>query len=215
MPMLATLSNISRSEGDPKVISSGPSSLTTADRFGRALGWFSIGLGLAEIVGARRITHALGMEGSETMIRACGVREIGEGIMCLSTEKQTGLWSRVAGDAVDIAMLASAMKRDNPKRENAGLALAAIVGITLLDLAAAGSVTATHGGGDGQRRSYRDRSGFPKGLQAARGAAKEMATAPVGSRGTSHGAGQQLSEASGTSASNRPRPQGVGAVGAS
>lgn len=93
--------------------------------------------------------------------------------------------------------------------------LAAVVGITLLDIAAAGGVTAAHAGGDVQRRSHRDRPGFPKGLQAARGAARDMARAAVWSRGTSHGAGHRLSEASGTCASSRPRPQGIGAVGAS
>ena len=59
------ISNIARSKGDPKVIHSGPSSLGTADRMAKALGWFSIGLGLTELIAAERITRALGMEGKE------------------------------------------------------------------------------------------------------------------------------------------------------
>ena len=44
---LTTITGITRSEGDPKVERKGPSSLTGADRLARALGWFSVGLGLA------------------------------------------------------------------------------------------------------------------------------------------------------------------------
>ena len=121
--MTYTISNIARSEGDPKVIHSGPSSLGAADRMARALGWFSIGLGLAELIAAKRITRALGMEGKEALVRAYGVRELGHGIVSLSPDKHLGLWSRVAGDGLDIATLVTAMRHDNPKREMSGLLL--------------------------------------------------------------------------------------------
>ena len=48
-------------KGDPKVIHSGPSSLGAADRMAKALGWFSIGLGLTELIAAERIARALGI----------------------------------------------------------------------------------------------------------------------------------------------------------
>src|SRR5690242_5119086 len=131
------LSNIARSEGDPKVLQSGPSSLGTADRMAKALGWFSIGLGLTELVAAERLTRALGMEGKEALVRAYGVRELAHGLLSLSPDKHLGLWSRVAGDGLDIATLLSAMRQDNPKRDNVGLALAAVLGVTLLDAVAA------------------------------------------------------------------------------
>ena len=168
------LSNIARSEGDPKVLSAGPSSLATADKLAKALGWFSIGLGLTELLGARRLTRALGMEGHETLVRAYGAREIGSGIMALSTEKRTGLWSRVAGDGLDIATLMTAMRPDNPKRDNVGIALAMVVGVTLLDIAAAQAISVRHSRGRGRPRSYKDRTGFPQGVQAARGAARDF-----------------------------------------
>ena len=66
------ISNIARSQGDPKVLRSGPSSLGGADRLARALGWFSLGLGLAELLAPRLFTHALGMRGSEGLVRAYG-----------------------------------------------------------------------------------------------------------------------------------------------
>ena len=44
------ISNISRPEGDPKVLQSGRSSLGPSDQLSRALGWFSIALGVTELV---------------------------------------------------------------------------------------------------------------------------------------------------------------------
>jgi hypothetical protein len=193
------LSNIARSEGDPKVLSTGPSSLATADKLGKALGWFSIGLGLTELVAARRLTRALGMEGHETLVRAYGAREIGSGILSLSTEKHTGLWSRVAGDGLDIATLMTAMRPDNPKRDNVRIALAMVVGVTLLDIAAAQAFSARHGRGRGRPRSYRDRTGFPQGVQAARGAARDFRV-PEDMRAT-----PDLAAASNSPAEERPR----------
>jgi hypothetical protein len=55
--------------------------LGAADRLGRALGWFSIGLGVTELLAPRLITRALGMQGSEGLVRAYGAREIGSGLL--------------------------------------------------------------------------------------------------------------------------------------
>jgi hypothetical protein len=43
------IANLTRPEGDPKILQTGPSSLTASDKMARALGWFSIGLGLTEL----------------------------------------------------------------------------------------------------------------------------------------------------------------------
>lgn len=172
------VSNIARSKGDPKVIHSGPSSLGAPDRIAKSLGWFSIGLGLAELIAAERITQALGMEGKEALVRAYGFRELGHGIASLSPDKHLGLWSRVAGDGLDIATLMTAMRHDNPKRDNVGIALAAVLGVTLLDIIGAQGVTARHRRPRGRPRSYRDRTGFPQGVQAARGAARDFQVPP-------------------------------------
>jgi len=69
-------SNIVRTKGDPKIIAGGPSLKRPADQLARALGWFSIGLGVVELLAPRRVTETLGMEGSETLVRAFGIREI-------------------------------------------------------------------------------------------------------------------------------------------
>jgi hypothetical protein len=65
-----------------------------------------------------------------------------------------------------------------------------VAGITLLDVMAAEGTTARQSRTSGDRNIYRDRSGFPGGLAAARGAAKEfqvppqmrVALAPAGAR---------------------------------
>jgi hypothetical protein len=66
-------------------------------------------------------------------------REIANGVAILGNPEQpAGLWARVAGDALDLAALGRlASDRWNPRRENVGLAIAAVAGVTLIDIAAA------------------------------------------------------------------------------
>src|SRR3569832_590001 len=67
------------------------------------LGWFSIGLGLLELIATRRLARSIGMQGRETTLEAYGLREIASGIAILmlpdTKAKSVGMWSRVAGDA--------------------------------------------------------------------------------------------------------------------
>jgi len=148
---MTSISNSARSEGDPKVLHAGSSSLTAPDSLGRALGWFSLGLGLVEVLAPQRITQALGMPGQEALVRTYGVREIISGVLSLSTERTLGLWSRVGGDGLDIATLLAALRDDNPKKQNVKTALALVAGITLLDVMAAGGTTARHSRKSGDR----------------------------------------------------------------
>lgn len=176
---MTRISNIARNQGDPKpkVFRTGPSSLTGFDQLGTALGWFSLGLGLVELLSPHRITRALGMEGQEGLVRAYGAREIVSGLLSLSTEKHLGLWSRVGGDGIDVVTLLTAYRDDNPKKQNVATALAMVVGITLLDVMAAQG-TGGHSRTSGDRNVYRDRTGFPGGLEAARRAANEFQARP-------------------------------------
>ena len=169
--MLSQLSNISRSPGDPKVIETGPSSLKPADRFGRALGWFSIGLGLTELLAPQKLTRALGAEGKENFVRAMGARELAHVVLCLTVNNDYGAMTRVAGDMVDLAGLASLYRDDNPKKANVGMAIAAVIGCTIADLAAAQSIRSLHSRKGEPVRDYSDRSGFPKGIGYSRGKA--------------------------------------------
>lgn len=170
---LTNITGVARSEGDPRVERKGPSSLTGPDRLARALGWFSIGLGVAELVAPGRIARTLGLEGKEGLIRAYGARELASAVPTLSIDKPVGLAARLGGDALDLGTLASGLRSDNPKRRNAAIATAMIVGITLLDLAAYKGVKAAHRREPDAGRDYSDRSGFPRGPDASRGLARE------------------------------------------
>ncbi|CCE11006.1 conserved hypothetical protein [Bradyrhizobium sp. STM 3843] len=177
------LSNYVRSKGDPKVVSSGPSSLTSADRLARNLGWFSIALGSLELFAPHRVTRTLGMEGREGLIRAYGVRELLAGVMSLSVDKKAGMWSRVAGDGLDMATLASELRFSNRRAGNVLVAMIMVGGITALDYIAAQDVGKQHDPKRGRKRDYSSRSGFPKGLQAVKGAAlPQPASAGIGQR---------------------------------
>jgi hypothetical protein len=165
------IANLSRFRGDPEILSTGPGSLTGSDRVARCLGWFSIVLGAVELLRPRAVAQFLGMERHKGVLRAYGAREICAGVVSLSTEQQTGLWSRVLGDSMDLAMLLGAYRSDNPKRTNVGLAIGIVIGITMLDIAVAQMTAGVHRRKPNGRRSYADRSGFPRGIANARGAA--------------------------------------------
>jgi hypothetical protein len=173
--MLSKVSGVARSPGDPKVIETGPSSLKPADQLGRALGWFSMGLGLTELLAPKVLTRWLGVEGKEGLVRAYGAREIASGVMCLSVNNDYGAFTRVAGDAIDLATLAAAYRDDNPKKANVGIAMAAVAGIAIVDALAGQSIRSLHSRKGEPARDYSDRSGFPRGLAAAKGIAAPRA----------------------------------------
>jgi hypothetical protein len=170
---LTNLTGIARSEGDPRVQRKGPSSLTSADRLARALGWFSVALGMVELVSPQRLANSIGLDGREGLIRAYGARELASAIPTLSVDKHVGLLARIGGDALDLATLATALRPSNPKLRNAAVATALVAGITLLDVFAYAAVKAAHGRGASSHRNYSQRTGLPQGAQASRGLARK------------------------------------------
>jgi hypothetical protein len=99
------------------------------------LGWFSIALGLTEILAARPLANALGMK-STALLRVFGVREIAAGIGLLTqTRKGPWIWARIAGDVLDVATLGSAaLSTRSSKRGNAAIAMAAVAPVVALDI---------------------------------------------------------------------------------
>jgi hypothetical protein len=76
------------------------------DSLARFLGWFSIGLGAAELLTPGVIRKVIG-GGNTKFIRFMGLRELGHGTGILTRTRPTNfVWSRVAGDALDAAALA-------------------------------------------------------------------------------------------------------------
>src|ERR1041385_5983308 len=59
---------------------------TSAKRLAKGLGWFSVGLGLAELLAPRAIANISGVSNTHTgLIRLYGARELGAGIDRKST----------------------------------------------------------------------------------------------------------------------------------
>lgn len=108
-----------------------------AERRSVALGWFSIGLGLAQILAPERVARLAGASPKDstrgTML-AVGLREITCGVGILAQPQSAGwLWARVAGDLMDLVLLGRTLSSPEAHRGNALASTAAVVGVTLLD----------------------------------------------------------------------------------
>ncbi|MGQ7793385.1 cyclase dehydrase [Faunimonas sp. B44] len=141
------------------------------------MGWFSIGLGVMELVAAESLARTLGMEKHAGLIRAFGAREVATGVAALAgSDPEPAIWARIGGDALDLAVLAGALHPDNPKRENVGFAIAAVAGATVLDVICAKMLR------DREPEpvfDYSDRSGLPRPPVEMRGIGTRP-PAPVG-----------------------------------
>jgi hypothetical protein len=103
-------------------------------KIARALGWFSIGLGAAELLAPRRLSRALGIYGHEKLVRGFGLREIAAGVGLLTQSRRAPwMWSRVAGDALDLGALGAAFPK-SARRKALGAALASVAAVTALDI---------------------------------------------------------------------------------
>lgn len=143
------------------------------DQMAKGLGYFSLALGLSEVLAAGAISRAAGLNGLHGLVRGYGGREIANGLAILTSHDPTPwVWSRVAGDVADIATVAAGAEKMTKPRTL--LALAMLAGVTALDVVCATRLAAEKGSRSSAYTDYYDRSGFPKGLQAARGAARSF-----------------------------------------
>lgn len=99
------------------------------------IGWFSLALGLGELIAPEWIGEYLGMEDRAELIRLYGLREVASGLGVLGNRRPSGwMWGRVAGDALDLATLATGLTDDNPHRDRVMGAMLAVAGVAALDV---------------------------------------------------------------------------------
>lgn len=113
----------------------------TEIKLARGLGWFSIGLGLTELLAPGWLGRTIGVGDRPQRVRtlqAMGAREVATGVGVLMQRKPTqGMWGRVLGDVLDVSLLAKAMTADDTRRGRLAGATAMVLGVGLLDLVCA------------------------------------------------------------------------------
>jgi uncharacterized membrane protein len=130
----ATPDNASRSTSDR--------SATQPEKLARALGWVSVGLGIPELLKPDTVTRAVGVgDGAKqrTLATAVGARELMHAAALLGSRVPTRwVWTRVAGDAMDLTALTRALRNHDRRGMSRTIAAtAAVAGITAVDVYAA------------------------------------------------------------------------------
>jgi hypothetical protein len=140
----------------------------TPEAMAKGLGWFSIALGLA--------ARATGAQHGKNLLQAYGVREIATGIGLLAAkDPQPWLWARVAGDAMDLATLATDLRAGNDRRRNTAWSMLAVLGVTALDVYAAETARRAAAAERARPvRDYSDRVGMALSPEEMRGKAREV-----------------------------------------
>lgn len=132
-------------------------SLGDPARVARGLGWFSLGLGLAELAAPRSFARLIGVaddDSNRNTIFAFGVREIASGVGILAgNEPAVPVWARVGGDAMDLAFLGRAYGSGSSRKHRVSAAAAAVVGVAVLDVLTARDLGRLSGP-SGQSGSY-------------------------------------------------------------
>jgi hypothetical protein len=145
----------------------------TLERRGRALGWVSLGLGVAQVVAPNAVRRISGVDDSETsraVVPLVGTRELVHAAGLL-TSRRIGLWvwTRVAGDAMDLTSLAVALAhRHGERRRRLVGVTGAVVGITAVDVLTAIQASRSAGSAKKIMQSWSDRA-RAKGVGAVNG----------------------------------------------
>jgi uncharacterized membrane protein len=118
-----------------------PEGRQEAEGLANFLGWFSIGLGVAEIVAPQQLSEVIGVRPTRrnrAVMQAMGVREIVKGVGILSKDRpRDWLWGRVAGDMLDVGLLGRALAAHSERPERTTAAIGAVLGVAALDMVAA------------------------------------------------------------------------------
>jgi hypothetical protein len=105
-------------------------------KLAKGLGLFSIALGLAEILAPAQVGELIGVSPRyRAFLPALGMREIASGVGILMQAKPTeSVWSRVVGDAIDLAYLGAAFTGEENNKARLAGATVAVLGVTALDV---------------------------------------------------------------------------------
>jgi uncharacterized membrane protein len=107
----------------------------------KALGVVSLGLGSAQILAPGALNGLIGVRNgpaSQRTMRAVGVRELAAAAGLLTQSKPSlWLWARVAGDVMDLALIAAAMSDPHNNRQRLTATMSSVAGVTAADFAAA------------------------------------------------------------------------------
>ena len=105
-------------------------------------------------------------------MRAFGLREILSGVgILMARDPEPWIWSRVVGDAMDLAALSAGLRRDNPRSTGSIVATLAVAQVTVVDYACASALAGYRNEAERPRINYSGRSGFARDVEAMRGAA--------------------------------------------
>lgn len=108
------------------------------------LGWLSIALGVGELFRPADVQYASATPAPKSLVRAFGLREIASGVCILAARDPVPMvWTRVAGDLLDLAALAPGLSRGESNTARATGALATVLAITAIDIAVAAQARAT------------------------------------------------------------------------
>jgi uncharacterized membrane protein len=111
--------------------------LASGIRRARGLGWFSIGLGIAQLASPGVISSfVLGADDQRRRrtMRLVGARQLACGIGILTRRHPSRwLWMRVAGDLVDLALLGASLSARRTDRGRILGSIAGVLGVTALD----------------------------------------------------------------------------------
>lgn len=110
-------------------------SMTQQPALDRSLGWFSVGLGMAELLAPKAMGRMIGVGNQSAMLRVCGVREIVSGVGLLSGRAPaTFAMSRVVGDVMNLALLGASLRSPNSNPTRVAAVATAVASVAALDL---------------------------------------------------------------------------------
>lgn len=148
------------------------------DDLARGLGWFSIALGLAEMLAPGRVARTVGLRRRRKLLRLYGIRETAVGVgLLLSERRGPWLWARAGGDVLDIVSLRGALRQQNPRLGLARSAMISVLLITALDVLG-GVLLNMEPIRRGPVRDYSDRRGI-RTAEATSPARNPTASAPI------------------------------------